>query len=579
MRMKRFCFQSGGGVVLLILLLSAGVSQVFAEGGYVSMAVWDNILSSSRGIAKAPDGTIWLSEGAPNSRIWRIAVDADYNPTFLEWFGGCIEHGDEIGHWHRDDQINHTPQDGGENGGPGGEGLFTNPYGIAFDSDGRAYIVDQGNNRVQILSSDRTSTPLPVAFIGYLHGEGNSCYSFENPFFAAIDSADNVYVNENLLSAKISKFDSLGVFDLSWDVLSIAQGVAVARGGTDSVYVSTMADFPIYNYTTTGTEIATWGQTGDLPGQLRIPFDLEVRPDGNIFVSDLPDYTDGRIQVFSPAGEYRSQYIRTFGTDPGETAQITDFFVDTNGFVYVAYDSVVGAEQKHSVQIFAPIFTITSPNGGESVAAESTEIIQWVTRVPETEIPMVQLEYSLDNGVTWQTIAIDAPNTGSYNWSVPLVASNQCLIRITANDGDAIASDVSDDTFAIINAIPAEVDLFPRILYKNSTIPWLFAVIDLPTGYGVDTIVEDSIAITKIENLCCPSCPPTITDLGCDLTFTPWIIDLDWDGIDEMVVMFNQQDLLDLLERGFYRITVSGDLETSERFQGSETVCVIGFCW
>ncbi len=576
MHMRKFCFQSGGGIVLLIVLLSACVSQVFAEGGYVSVAVWDNILSSSRGIAKAPDGTIWLSEGAPHSRIWRIAVDADYNPTFLEWFGGCIEHGDEIGHWHSGDQLNHTPKAAIDQYGSGKPGMFDGPYGIGFDNLGKAYVVDQQNIRVQILHSDRT---IGDSFIGFLRDQLNEVYLFGDPRFVAVDSVNNVFINENFLFApKISKFDSLGTFNLYWDVMNFAQGVAVSRGDTDSVFVSTMADAPIFNYTTTGVEIANWGQAGDLQGQLRIPSDLEVGSDGNIYVCDLSDYTDGRIQVFSPSGEYRFRYIRTFGTDPDETAQITDFFVDTNGSVYVSYDSVLGTLQKHSVQIFAPIFTITSPNGGEPLAAESTETIQWITRVTETEIPTVQLEYSLDNGATWQTIATDAPNTGSYTWLVPLVASNQCLIRITANDGDAIASDVSDGTFAIVNAIPASVDLFPRILYKYSTFPWMLAVIDLPTGYGVETIVEDSVAITKIENMCCTSCPPIVTDLRCDLTFTPWIIDLDWDGIDEMVVKFDRQDLLDYLVPGFYRITISGDLETSERFKGSEIICVLGRC-
>jgi hypothetical protein len=62
------------------------------------------------------------------------------------------------------------------------------------------------------------------------------------------------------------------------------------------------------------------------------------------------------------------------------------------------------------------------------------------------------LEYSINNGSTWRTIATGVTGT-SYSWSVPTVAGNKrkCLVRITAYDSGSsqIGQDTSDNRFTI----------------------------------------------------------------------------------------------------------------------------------
>jgi hypothetical protein len=62
------------------------------------------------------------------------------------------------------------------------------------------------------------------------------------------------------------------------------------------------------------------------------------------------------------------------------------------------------------------------------------------------------IEYSYDNGNTWDTIVSSVSNSGIYDWPVPDTVSDQCLVRITANDGgdDPKPSDVSDVEFSIV---------------------------------------------------------------------------------------------------------------------------------
>jgi hypothetical protein len=94
-----------------------------------------------------------------------------------------------------------------------------------------------------------------------------------------------------------------------------------------------------------------------------------------------------------------------------------------------------------------PFITVTSPNGGESWAAGSAHDITWNSSSSVTE---VGIEYSADNGVTWTAVVDAMENTGTYNWTIPDVNSNNCLIRIgSTKDGDLSPSDTANHVFAI----------------------------------------------------------------------------------------------------------------------------------
>jgi hypothetical protein len=89
---------------------------------------------------------------------------------------------------------------------------------------------------------------------------------------------------------------------------------------------------------------------------------------------------------------------------------------------------------------------VLSPNGGESLTATSVCPITWKT-VEGAEIEHVLLEYSCDNGQSWEDVDI-CENTGSYEWDVPPVDSNQCLVRVS-DLADGAAVDASDEVFTV----------------------------------------------------------------------------------------------------------------------------------
>lgn len=90
------------------------------------------------------------------------------------------------------------------------------------------------------------------------------------------------------------------------------------------------------------------------------------------------------------------------------------------------------------------ILTLLNPNGGEKITAGEIYLISWSSNYPGGD---VVIEYSTDNGQNWSVIAT-TEDIGSYEWLVPSVISEQCLIRITSVTYPAVY-DVSDDVFQI----------------------------------------------------------------------------------------------------------------------------------
>lgn len=97
-----------------------------------------------------------------------------------------------------------------------------------------------------------------------------------------------------------------------------------------------------------------------------------------------------------------------------------------------------------SVPYSSQCLVLLAPNGGESLLVGSTHGIRW--NAPEY-IENVLLEISSDNGQNWTPI-VAIPNTGFYEWLIPEINSNQCLIRISDTDNPTFY-DINDEVFTI----------------------------------------------------------------------------------------------------------------------------------
>jgi parallel beta-helix repeat protein len=105
------------------------------------------------------------------------------------------------------------------------------------------------------------------------------------------------------------------------------------------------------------------------------------------------------------------------------------------------------------IDTIPPQVTVIYPNGGEVVAGEIT--IQWSA---SDDVTMdlngtILIEYSPDNGSSWNQIAAQQNNVGLYQWNTTLIPDGYgYLIRVSATDEFLnTGSDTSDASFSINN--------------------------------------------------------------------------------------------------------------------------------
>jgi hypothetical protein len=98
-------------------------------------------------------------------------------------------------------------------------------------------------------------------------------------------------------------------------------------------------------------------------------------------------------------------------------------------------------------QVIQPSVTVEYPFGNETWVPGATETIRLSAYGGDPN--GFTLEYSSDNGATWNTISNSvSATTRLYPWTVPAIATNQALIRITRNSTGY--SDISDYPFTIL---------------------------------------------------------------------------------------------------------------------------------
>ncbi|KAA3610333.1 MAG: T9SS C-terminal target domain-containing protein [Calditrichaeota bacterium] len=127
--------------------------------------------------------------------------------------------------------------------------------------------------------------------------------------------------------------------------------------------------------------------------------------------------------------------------------------------------------------------TLSVPNGGEQWEAGRVKRINWSS----TDVANIKIEFSFNNGNGFNVVEASVPATPAfYEWTLPALVSNQCLIRLSAV-ANADINDVSTSTFAIIDTTaPAFTNFdYSEDEQKGSESPVTIEVID---NTGVDYV-------------------------------------------------------------------------------------------
>jgi hypothetical protein len=135
------------------------------------------------------------------------------------------------------------------------------------------------------------------------------------------------------------------------------------------------------------------------------------------------------------------------------------------------------------------IYLFTSPAAKEKLIAGTYHTITWGTTV---QGGMLGLDYSSDNGITWNAITGLTANDDSYAWQLPFILSNDCLVRM--KNGQAVIA--TSESFSIACPVPK---LFP--LPDSSVQPlfqWL--PVEKATSYRILIATNASFANRLIDD-------------------------------------------------------------------------------
>jgi hypothetical protein len=106
---------------------------------------------------------------------------------------------------------------------------------------------------------------------------------------------------------------------------------------------------------------------------------------------------------------------------PAMVIYVTTFSIPSDQYRIRISEALTGSPMAYSDGVFTisaqPVRTIgmIAPNGGEQWIVGTTNEIRWTS----TNIDSVKLEYSLDGGADWNSIADNVPSNGLFNWVVP----------------------------------------------------------------------------------------------------------------------------------------------------------------
>ncbi|RLE22293.1 MAG: hypothetical protein DRJ50_07890, partial [Actinobacteria bacterium] len=220
-------------------------------------------------------------------------------------------------------------------------GQFKQPRGLSFDADGRLYVADHGNKRIQVFDTDPETGELTYV------DEFGQAYDPDDPTpppdavirgdmrGLAVDQANNwVYLVDGE-GNRVHKFTTDGVWIRTWGSNGFGDGQfndggrEVTVDGDGHVWVGDMPNFRAQVFTSDGVFLMAVPNPPEPPpdGGFNGPRGVAVDDVGNIFVTDTYNW---RIVKFDAngdfvtdwgrrgRGEYEFNYARLIAVDPSD---------------------------------------------------------------------------------------------------------------------------------------------------------------------------------------------------------------------------------------------------------------------
>ena len=164
-----------------------------------------------------------------------------------------------------------------------GDGQFDCPQGLCYNSKGLLYVVDHGNNRVQVFQDN--------VFLFKFGSKGHSPGQFQYPFHVAIDSSDQAYVTDN---TGINVFSEDGHFIKK---INCNNPFTICIAPDDYIIAIVRDCYGLTVFSPTHELIANFGVYGKKKGQFDDIYGIAINNSGTIFVTER---NNNRLQIITP---------------------------------------------------------------------------------------------------------------------------------------------------------------------------------------------------------------------------------------------------------------------------------------
>jgi hypothetical protein len=356
--------------------------------------------------------------------------------------------------------------------GGSGAGAVVAPSGVAVDrTTGDIYVSDGFTERTSGMVQKFNSSGVFQLSWGTA-GSGNGQF-LNGAGGVAVDSAGNVYVTD-LGNHRIEKFTSGGSFIMSWGSSGTGNGQfsgpeGIATDASDNIYVADTGNHRIQKFNTSGAFITKWGTNGSGDGQFVTPLGVATDGVGDVYVADTGN---NRIQKFSPTGTFITS-CGTSGTGNGEFSIPQDLGVDSAGNYYVADTG------NDRVQKFGPAGASPVANAGVDQTVECGGATTSVTLDGAASTPGA----GSINSYSW---AEGATPLGTGSTLMVSLAKGSHTITLTVTDTGG-GSDTDDVVVNIVDTTPPVIDCPDDV------------VVNLPLNSTATSMVVNYPAVTATD--------------------------------------------------------------------------------
>jgi len=215
------------------------------------------------------------------------------------------------------------------------------PSDLALAPNGDIYLVDGVNNRIMVLDGQGR---LKLVF----GTKGENKGEFNYPLGIDISRDGKVFIADTG-NHRIQSFDLMGNFLQMFTVKTgpgekPADPVDVMVSKLNNyLYVSDNDNHKIKVFDQNGNLKFQWGKFGEGPGEFRYPGILATNEFNQIFVVDV---LNTRVQIFDPFGKYFDE-IGSWGVFPGKLFRPKGVVIDKKNRVFVS-DSYLGIIQVYT---------------------------------------------------------------------------------------------------------------------------------------------------------------------------------------------------------------------------------------